>query len=67
MAEHDGEELGVKARELARVFGNYEANDQCLRDFLRYLNTTSANKGTPFNLSMSSGESISRYTLLHSQ
>ncbi|CAD6339270.1 unnamed protein product [Miscanthus lutarioriparius] len=37
MAERDGEELGVKAKDLARVFGNDEANDQCLRDFLRYL------------------------------
>jgi hypothetical protein len=37
MVEDDGDEFAVKAKELARVFGNDEANDQCLRDFLRYL------------------------------
>ncbi|CAN6163774.1 unnamed protein product [Urochloa humidicola] len=37
MVEDDGEELGIKAREAARVFGNEEVNDQCLQDFLRYL------------------------------
>ncbi|KAG2606825.1 hypothetical protein PVAP13_4NG163411 [Panicum virgatum] len=37
MVEDDGQEFGVKAKELARVFGNDEANYQCLRDFLRYL------------------------------
>ncbi|CAL5038927.1 unnamed protein product [Urochloa decumbens] len=37
MVEDDGKELGIKAREAARVFGNDEANDRCLRDFLRYL------------------------------
>jgi hypothetical protein len=37
MVEDDAEEFGVKAKELARVLGNDEANDLCLRDFLRYL------------------------------
>ncbi|XP_002458815.1 putative UDP-rhamnose:rhamnosyltransferase 1 [Sorghum bicolor] len=34
MAENQG---GTRVKELAEVFGNDEANDQCLRDFLRYL------------------------------
>jgi len=37
MVEDDAEEFGAKAKELARVLGNDEADDQCLRDFLRYL------------------------------
>ncbi|KAL6647724.1 hypothetical protein ACP70R_015161 [Stipagrostis hirtigluma subsp. patula] len=40
MAEDDdgGEDgYGAKVKELAEVFGNEEANDQCLRDFLRRL------------------------------
>ncbi|RCV21921.1 hypothetical protein SETIT_4G177600v2 [Setaria italica] len=44
MVEDASEELGMKAKEAARVFGNDEANDQCLRDFLRYLSEHSRHR-----------------------
>nr|CAB3478936.1 unnamed protein product [Digitaria exilis] len=37
MVEDEGEEFGTKAKELSKVFGNDEVNDQCVRDFLRRL------------------------------
>ncbi|TVU36394.1 hypothetical protein EJB05_18327, partial [Eragrostis curvula] len=37
MVEEEGEELRVKVKELTKVFGNDEVNDQCVRDFLRCL------------------------------
>ncbi|XP_062207556.1 UDP-glycosyltransferase 91C1-like [Phragmites australis] len=37
MVEDEGEEFGAKVKELAKVFGNDEVNDQCVRDFLRCL------------------------------
>ncbi|KAL6614112.1 hypothetical protein ACP70R_036382 [Stipagrostis hirtigluma subsp. patula] len=44
MVEDDGEEFGVKVQELAKVFGNDEVNDQCVRDFLKCLMEYSRNK-----------------------
>ncbi|GJN17066.1 hypothetical protein PR202_gb04105 [Eleusine coracana subsp. coracana] len=35
MVDDSGEGFGTKAKELAKVFGNEEENDQLLRDFLR--------------------------------
>ncbi|KAG8054642.1 hypothetical protein GUJ93_ZPchr0001g30435 [Zizania palustris] len=37
MVEEEGEEFGIKARELAEVFGNDEVNDHYVQDFLRCL------------------------------
>ncbi|KAM0926766.1 hypothetical protein ACQ4PT_003340 [Festuca glaucescens] len=37
MVEDEGEEFGAKVKELAKVFGDDEVNDQCVRDFLRHL------------------------------
>ncbi|KAL6876419.1 hypothetical protein ACP4OV_012991 [Aristida adscensionis] len=37
----EGRELGVKAKEIAKVFGDDELNDQCVRDFLRCLSAYS--------------------------
>jgi hypothetical protein len=35
--EDEGQEFGAKVKELARVFGDDEVNDQCVRDFLTHL------------------------------
>uniref|UniRef100_A0A453FZW4 Glycosyltransferase n=1 Tax=Aegilops tauschii subsp. strangulata TaxID=200361 RepID=A0A453FZW4_AEGTS len=37
MVEDEGEGFGAKVKELAKVFGDDEVNDQCVRDFLRHL------------------------------
>ncbi|KAL5227224.1 hypothetical protein ABZP36_015489 [Zizania latifolia] len=37
MVEEEGEEFGIKVKELAEVFGNDEVNDQYVQDFLRCL------------------------------
>ncbi|KAL6614113.1 hypothetical protein ACP70R_036383 [Stipagrostis hirtigluma subsp. patula] len=37
IVEDEGKEFGVKAKKLAEVFGDDAVNDQCLRDFLKYL------------------------------
>lgn len=37
MVEDEGEGFGAKVKELAKVFGDDEVNDQCVRDFLRRL------------------------------
>ncbi|KAG2593168.1 putative UDP-rhamnose:rhamnosyltransferase 1 [Panicum virgatum] len=37
MVEDEGEVFGDKVKELAKVFGNDEVNDRCVRDFLRSL------------------------------
>ncbi|CAO2172183.1 unnamed protein product [Urochloa humidicola] len=37
VVEDEGEVIGGKAKELAKVFGDDEVNDRCVRDFLRCL------------------------------
>lgn len=37
MVEDEGQEFGAKVKELAKVFGDDDVNDQCVRDFLRRL------------------------------
>ncbi|OEL15039.1 putative UDP-rhamnose:rhamnosyltransferase 1 [Dichanthelium oligosanthes] len=41
MLEDEGEEIGAKVQELAKVLGSDEVNDQCVRDFLRCLSECS--------------------------
>ncbi|CAL4946434.1 unnamed protein product [Urochloa decumbens] len=41
VVEDEGEVFGDKAKELAKVFGNDEVNDRCVRDFLRCLSECS--------------------------
>ncbi|VAH65895.1 unnamed protein product [Triticum turgidum subsp. durum] len=37
MVEDEGEQFGAKVKELAKVFGDDEVNDQCVREFLSHL------------------------------
>lgn len=47
MVEKESEELGVKVKELTKVFGDEEMNDRLLRDFLERLAEYSRrNKGS---------------------
>ncbi|CAL4960291.1 unnamed protein product [Urochloa decumbens] len=41
VVEDEGEVFGYKVKELAKVFGNDEANDRCVRNFLRCLSECS--------------------------
>uniref|UniRef100_A0ACD5WH56 Uncharacterized protein n=1 Tax=Avena sativa TaxID=4498 RepID=A0ACD5WH56_AVESA len=44
MVEDEGDEFGAKVKELAKVFGDDEVNDQSVRDFLGHLSEYSRKK-----------------------